>query len=115
MTIETPTELMRWESSPYLVMGMDQMGPAQASRLSGRGTGAGDVLATADLRSAALQRQLANDEPKCANCQYWRLLTDGRTTSESHGECLRCGSIMLPGYKPITTDLSVCSRWEAKG
>ena len=61
-----------------------------------------------------VRRQSESDEPKCKNCGYWRLLTDGRTTSDSHGECLRAGSIMLPGYKPITTDLSLCSRWERK-
>ncbi len=66
------------------------------------------------MHEAKLAMRLQSSEPKCANCKSWRLLTDGQTTSDVHGECMRAGSIMLPGYKPITTDLTVCSKWESK-
>jgi hypothetical protein len=82
---------------------------------------------------ASLARQLANDEPKCANCKNWRQLSP-RGQPFFLGECLfaliiaaavdhnnnlaeqghDC-SVGEPFDPPLTTDLSVCSRWEPKG
>lgn len=69
---------------------------------------------------ASLQRQLANDEPKCANCRYWDQVVEvphlggclnikiGNTGHTSSGK-------EFTGQIPVLADLSVCSRWEAKG
>jgi hypothetical protein len=88
--------------------------------------------AIADGINASLARQLANDEPKCANCKNWRQLSP-RGQPFFLGECFfaiviaaavdhnnnlaeqghDC-SVGEPFDPPLTTDLSVCSRWEAK-
>jgi hypothetical protein len=66
---------------------------------------------------AVLQRQLANHEPKCANCRHW----DRDPKVPTLGAC---GFIVYRleghGVKELaqilaaTLDLSVCSKWEAK-
>jgi hypothetical protein len=64
-----------------------------------------------DRAIASLERQLANDEPKCANCKEWHPVHDGA----SLGSCKILvisgddGAVVSP-Y--TTTDLSVCSKWE---
>jgi hypothetical protein len=84
------------------------------------------------VEASTLARQLANDEPKCANCKNWRQLSP-RGQPFFLGECLfaiiiaaavdhnnnlaeqghDC-SVGEPFDPPLTTDLSVCSKWEAK-
>jgi hypothetical protein len=72
--------------------------------------------AIADGINASLARQLANDEPKCANCGYW---SQARLREEiTHvGDCI-LGSVpkgaSLDPLRTITTDLSVCSAWTKK-
>jgi hypothetical protein len=73
--------------------------------------------AIADGINAALARQLANNEPKCANCKHW----DSDPKVPTLGAC---GFIVYRlqdhGVKELaqilaaTLDLSVCSKWEAK-
>jgi hypothetical protein len=69
--------------------------------------------AIADGINASLARQLANDEPKCANCKEWHPAHDGA----SWGSCKILvisgtdGAVVFP-Y--TTTDLSVCSAWTQK-
>jgi len=68
----------------------------------------------------ALQRQLANDEPKCGNCRFWMRIEATATV----GACdltdnLRWlkderSSEYWPRIEVFTTDLSVCSKWERK-
>jgi hypothetical protein len=64
------------------------------------------------IEASTLARQLANDEPKCANCKHW--------SSEGNEPVRPCLNGMLPRYTGLTTiarfttDLSVCSKWEAK-
>jgi hypothetical protein len=88
-------------------LGHDDMGPSQAARLSTPIQQAGN---------ASLARQLANDEPKCANCGYW---SQARLREEiTHvGDCI-LGSVpkgaSLDPLRTITTDLSVCSAWTKK-
>jgi hypothetical protein len=60
--------------------------------------------AIADGINAALARQLANHEPKCGNCQHW-------DREPEAGVLGRCGLAMST---VVTTDLSVCSKWEPK-
>jgi len=59
----------------------------------------------------ALQRQLANNEPKCANCKWW-----GRNAEmdEAGISIAQCNNIMNKYHhlQVVTTDLSVCSHWE---
>jgi hypothetical protein len=57
-------------------------------------------------KSDALQRQLDNDEPKCGNCSHW-----DASAGDHVGACRRARLYLLPA---ITTDLAVCSKWEAK-
>jgi hypothetical protein len=63
---------------------------------------------TEDIAIASLERQLANDEPKCANCLWW-----GANGGTIRPCCLPAKPPGL-GITPITTDLSVCSAWAGK-
>lgn len=65
----------------------------------------------AEYRESSLQRQLANDEPKCANCRHWFSLVRG--LEQPIGNCDRIAQAG-EAVQVRTTDLSVCSRWEAK-
>jgi hypothetical protein len=63
---------------------------------------------------AVLQRQLANHEPKCANCQHW-----AAPPGAPRGMCaLKPHSWDKTGWSALhvlyTTDLSVCSAWAPK-
>ncbi len=70
------------------------------------------------IEAPSLARQLASDEPKCANCKHWDRDPKIRTLGA-------CGFIVYRledhGVKELaqilaaTLDLSVCSKWEAKG
>jgi len=70
----------------------------------------------APVGNAALQRQLANDEPKCANCKYWdqgRILAEMTHVGDCRLATIPSGAHVYP-LRAVTTDLSVCSRWEIK-
>ena len=71
-------------------------------------------------KSDALQRQLDNDEPKCASCRHWGRIIIGESVATS-------GICNGPAYEAwqggadgsvtkglVTLDLAVCSKWEAK-
>jgi hypothetical protein len=60
------------------------------------------------IEASTLARQLANDEPKCANCAKW-----SSPAGEPVGACMhpRAFALDLPVH---TTDLSVCSAWTKK-
>jgi hypothetical protein len=69
--------------------------------------------------SEALQRQLANDEPKCGNCSYWD--QTNREKLVTHGACRRLYDVYSQELQEpfavamsLTLDLSVCSKWERK-
>jgi hypothetical protein len=62
----------------------------------------------------SLARQLANDEPKCANCKHW-----AAPQGAPRGMCaLKPHSWDKTGWSALhvlyTTDLSVCSKWAGK-
>jgi len=65
----------------------------------------------------ALERQLNNDEPKCANCDYW-----SHSGGRSMSPCEHPDNETIAGHPDniaghsflVTTDLSVCSKWERK-
>ena len=64
---------------------------------------------------AKLQRRLDNDEPKCANCGYWRRGEGIEDEPPSAGICTLPSNAKERGlFLFVTTDLSVCSRWEQK-
>ena len=73
-----------------------------------------------DPHQSALQRQLENDEPKCANCKHWNRIKFQAATSGVCGgaayegwESSADGGAVIKGL--VTLDLSVCSKWEPKG
>ena len=71
-----------------------------------------------------LAMRLQSSEPKCANCRLWKR---GDPISKEHGEPT-VGFCQLPNngkevgefgrisvvHLVMTTDLSVCSKWESK-
>lgn len=68
-----------------------------------------------EVRMNALERQLQNNEPKCANCKHW----DVDVKLPAFGACGRLVAMgaqapEIAALFAMTTDLTVCSRWEAK-
>lgn len=64
------------------------------------------------MSADALRRKLLNDEPKCANCDFWK----PHGGNSVLGSCERV-AVDVRDDKPIwavTSDLSVCSGWEQK-
>ena len=66
-----------------------------------------------DARQVAIERQLENDEPKCANCAHWKRFREGA----SFGKCA-ANSHEHPedGIFHIaeSPDLAICSQWGPK-
>ncbi len=65
-------------------------------------------------RQTRLQLRLENDEPKCANCKFWdrinlKLTALGRCSRDADEDASQ-----QEADDPLTTDLTVCSRWEPK-
>ena len=69
---------------------------------------------------AKLAMRLQSSEPKCANCKSWdqslSLQTFGRCKRAPSGVNVSFASGLNPGSAAValTTDLSVCSKWESK-
>ena len=66
-----------------------------------------------------LQAKLESGEPKCANCKHW----DRFVEVPNLGGCLNIAvgerskterGHEYSGQIPLTTDLTVCSKWEMK-
>ena len=64
---------------------------------------------------AKLQMRLQSSEPKCSNCAHWFRPADA--PGSSFGACRNVANYQrgeLPVLLVITTDLTVCSKWESK-
>ena len=67
------------------------------------------------MRQHRLEQRLENDEPKCKNCQYWRQKGfNAGSAEEPTIEMLPFGKCHKYEWQVVTTDLTVCSKWEAK-
>ncbi len=70
-------------------------------------------------RQTRLQLRLENDEAKCKNCRNWRpshhayvglcTVIHWEPASDNLPERAPIGK-----FAPVTTDLTVCSQWDAK-
>ena len=69
------------------------------------------------MTTEALERQLANDEPKCGNCKHWDQMIEvphlgGCLNITMGGSSGTKAGHTYSGQIPVTVDLAVCSKWE---